>query len=230
MVRDLDAILFDLGGTLDGSGGWRDRFHRHFVACGLADTFDFDRRVRAFDYAEERTHTGDMTHVGLRDLVRMHVGWQFESLGAAESNAAATITDRFVREVEDACAASRRLLAALRTDGYCLGVVSNGCGNVAALCAEYGFAPMLAVIVDSHVFGRAKPEPAIFRHALDKIGAEPSRTAFVGDALDRDIEPAKALGMRTFWVSDGRRAMSPAIDVVLDRLSDLPSRLGQAVR
>jgi HAD superfamily hydrolase (TIGR01549 family) len=235
MIPGLDAVLFDLGGTLDGPGGWRDRFHRQFTACGLGETFAHDRRVRAFDYAEDRSHArADMASVGLRDLVRLHVEWQFESLGAvAGTEAAATIVERFVREVEAACDASRQVLAALREDGYRLGVVSNGCGNVAVLCEEYGFAPMLSVVVDSQVFGRAKPDRTIFLHALAQLGADPSRAAFVGDSLDRDMEPAKALGLRTFWLADAhRRTQVPpgVVDVALDRIEDLPKHLGQAVR
>ncbi|HEV3141921.1 MAG TPA: hypothetical protein VGY57_15455, partial [Vicinamibacterales bacterium] len=94
MIRELDTVLFDLGGTLDGRGGWRDRFHRHFADCGLGGAFAFERRVRAFDYAEEQSHAkGDMSRVGLRELVRLHVGWQFESLGASGSDAADAIVD-----------------------------------------------------------------------------------------------------------------------------------------
>jgi HAD superfamily hydrolase (TIGR01509 family) len=229
VTPELDAILFDLGGTLDGPGGWRDRFHRQFEACGLADRFGFEARVRAFDYAEERSHTDrGMARAGLRDLVRMHVGWQLESLGAAGSTASSAIVDAFVRDVESACADSRAVLTALAGDGFRLGVVSNGCGNVATLCDEYGFGSLLSVVVDSHVFGRAKPDPAIFRHAIASLAVAPSRAAFVGDSLDRDIEPAKALGLRTFWLADVRRAplkVSPSVDVVLARVADLPAHL-----
>jgi HAD superfamily hydrolase (TIGR01509 family) len=221
-----DAILFDLGGTLDGPGGWRDRFHHQFEAAGVADKFPFAARVRAFDYAEERSHAAaGMASAGLRDLVRMHVGWQFESLGAAGSAAAAVIADRFVRDAEAACAVSREVLRALAGDGFPLGVVSNGCGNVATLCAEYGFAPLLSVVVDSHAFGRAKPDPEIFLHATSRLNVTAARAAFVGDSLDRDIAPAKALGMRTFWLADAGRAATPDVDVALKRLADLPGAL-----
>jgi FMN phosphatase YigB (HAD superfamily) len=226
VTPELDAILFDLGGTLDGRGGWRDRFHRQFEARGLSDAFGFDARVRAFDYAEERSHAApEMARAGLRDHVRMHVEWQFDALGAAGSAACAGIVDGFVRDVEAACMESRAVLTSLANDGFRLGVVSNGCGNVATLCAEYGFTPLLSVVVDSHVFGCAKPDPAIFRYAIARIGAPASRSAFVGDSLDRDIEPAKALGLRTFWVSDGRRRPTRDVDVVLARVADLPAHL-----
>jgi len=166
-----------------------------------------------------------MTTVGLRELVRMHVAAQFESLGGARPEAETAIVDRFVADVEQACAVSRDVLSALVRRGYRLGVVSNGFGNVAALCDEYGFSPFLSVVVDSQILGCAKPDPAIFRHALARLGADPARTAFVGDAIDRDIEPAKALGLHTVWVSDGRTSTSPAIDVAIHSIAELPGRL-----
>ena len=220
-----DAILLDLGGTLDGRGGWRDRFHRLFAACGCADVYPFDSRVRAFDYAEERSHAEGMAHVGLRDLGRMHVGWQFEALGSDRQDVAARIVDRFVAEVGDACAVSRGVLDGLVRRGYRLGIVSNGCGNVAALCDEYGFAPFLSAVVDSHCVGCAKPNPAIFRLALDRLRADAAQAVFVGDSLDRDIEPAKALGLRTVWVAGGRRSASPAIDITIHSIAELPGRV-----
>jgi FMN phosphatase YigB (HAD superfamily) len=87
---------------------------------------------------------------------------------------------------------------------------------------------MLSAVVDSHCFGISKPDPAIFRHALTLLGTEPERAAFVGDSLDRDIEPAKRLGMMTIWIATGspRDSQHAALaDVVIDSIADIPSRL-----
>src|SRR5207302_286895 len=68
----------------------------------------------------------------------------------------------FVSGVRDAAAANASLLRELRTSGLRLGVVSNGCGNVAVLCDDLGYSPYLSVVVDSHRVGVSKPDPAIF--------------------------------------------------------------------
>lgn len=230
-MRGLDAILFDLGGTLDGVGGWRDRFHRLFAECGLTALYDEDRRSRAFDHAEAMAKaTPEMASAPLADMVRRHVGWQFDALGARDRRQADVVVDSFIRGVERGCAISRGVLATLSDQGYRLGVVSNGCGNAALLCDEYGFGPFVGIVVDSHCVGCAKPAPEIFRRALAQMPADAARTAFVGDSIDRDIEPARALGLRTFWVAHGRRTASPAVDVAIDAIDELPAHLRQTVR
>jgi FMN phosphatase YigB (HAD superfamily) len=47
----------------------------------------------------------------------------------------------------------------------------------------------------------------------------------VGDSLDRDIEPAHALGMRTFWIANRRPGARAAADVVLTSIAALPASL-----
>jgi putative hydrolase of the HAD superfamily len=170
---------------------------------------------------------GEMEEASLRDLVTHHVAWQFESLGVPGQAHVPAIVDRFVRDVEEAAAVNRRVLADLVAQGVILGVVSNACGNAARLCDEYGYASMLSVIVDSHKFGASKPDPSIFRHALKILGVRAERTGFVGDSLICDIEPAKTLGMRTFWIAGPGAHPAPAADAVLGSLADLPASLLQ---
>ena len=226
-MRSLDAILFDLGGTLDGREPWRARFHRLFFEAGVECSDE--ERVRAFDYANQQSKaTPEMADAGLSELLRRDIGWQFESLGIEDPELADRIVERFAAEVAEAAAVNRRVLAQLVEAGIRVGVVTNGCGNAAILCEEYGFLPFLSVLVDSHRFGHAKPDPAIFLHALTALGTPPDRTGFVGDSLDYDIEPAKAIGMRTFWIGGRReRDYRGAADVILGSVTELPAHLFQ---
>ncbi len=45
-----------------------------------------------------------------------------------------------------------------------------------------------------------KPSPLLFRRAIAELGLAPAHILFVGDSLEADILPAKALGMGTAWV------------------------------
>jgi HAD superfamily hydrolase (TIGR01509 family) len=225
-MHRLDAILFDLGGTLDGRGAWRERFERLFIAAGIVRSRD--ERMRAFDYAEQRCHaTEAMGAARLRDHLSSHVAWQFEHLAIDDARAAQHVVDRFVAEVDAASAVNRRMLASLAADGYVLGLVSNACGNAATLCEESGYAQYLSVVIDSHRVGVAKPDPRIFRLALGALDVAPSRAGFVGDSLDRDMRPAKTLGMWTCWVTDtpADPAAAPWVDATVDDVAYLPSRL-----
>jgi len=167
-----------------------------------------------------------MSEASLRVMVANHVAWQFEHLGIADASIADALVDRFVTDVNEAAAINRRVLATLAEQGLRIGVVSNACGNADVLCDELGYAPFLSVVVDSHRLGIAKPDPAIFTHALDRLQVAASRTAMVGDSLDRDIRPAKALGLLTIWVSESSEASERSVpDMTLQSVADLPGRL-----
>ena len=59
------------------------------------------------------------------------------------------------------------------------------------------------VVVASAEAGVAKPDPAIFRMALERAGCTPAQTVMVGDRMDNDVAPAKALGMHSVRVLRG---------------------------
>ena len=67
-----------------------------------------------------------------------------------------------------ACATARRVLARL-SRRHRLGVVSNFYGNLGAVCADAGLTALFDVIADSTAVGWTKPDPRIFRHALDAL-------------------------------------------------------------
>lgn len=64
-----------------------------------------------------------------------------------------------------------------------------------------------------------KPSRLLFERAL--AGVPPNSTVlFVGDSLERDIIPAKTLGLSTAWIAPLGSA-DPAADVVVGSLSEL---------
>jgi HAD superfamily hydrolase (TIGR01509 family) len=92
------------------------------------------------------------------------------------------------------------LLEALRDRGLKLGLVSNAFDPPELLhrdLAQLGIAPRLDAAVFSSEVGRRKPDPLIFEVALQRLGASPERSLFVGDTLATDVAGADALGMHT---------------------------------
>jgi len=221
MIR---AVLFDMGGTLDGEGlHWLDRFVDLYQQAGS----DLPReRVRsAFDAAEARAAADDdITGAGIDVMATRHVGWQLEHLGIADAMLADRLVRSFVAPIRAAAAENRPLLAELAGRGFLLGVVSNGCGNVDVLCRDYGYSTFLSTIVDSRRAGISKPDPRIFELAAARLGVAPADTLVVGDSFDRDMLPARRAGMSTAWLQPaGDPAPDPTVvDVHLRRLADLP--------
>jgi putative hydrolase of the HAD superfamily len=94
-------------------------------------------------------------------------------------------------------------LEALAARGIPMGVVSNASGQIeevllrSGVC-QLGEGPLTAmrVIVDSHLVGVAKPDPAIFDFALPAFeGLDRGRVAFVGDSVTMDVGGALAAGL-----------------------------------
>ncbi|HWT23915.1 MAG TPA: HAD-IA family hydrolase, partial [Solirubrobacteraceae bacterium] len=81
-------------------------------------------------------------------------------------------------------------LAELRAQGFALVVVSNWDASLHDRLAETGLAPLLDGAVASAQLGVAKPDPAIFAHALALAGASASRSWHVGDTPDADVAGA----------------------------------------
>lgn len=84
-----------------------------------------------------------------------------------------------------------------------VGVVSNASGQIEEVLLRSGVCHVgdgphsgVRVIVDSHVVGVAKPDPAIFEPALVHFpGVERERIAYVGDSVTMDIAGARAAGL-----------------------------------
>ena len=86
-------------------------------------------------------------------------------------------------------------VAGLRARGLELAVVSNWDVGLAEHLERIGAASLFSAIVTSAEAGAAKPDPAVFRLALERLGVEPARALHVGDEPE-DEEGARAAGMR----------------------------------
>jgi FMN phosphatase YigB (HAD superfamily) len=65
---------------------------------------------------------------------------------------------------------------------------------------QRGLLKHFGVVAISDELGMRKPDPAIFRWALEQAGTSPSHAVMVGDRRDNDIVPAGMLGMKTLWL------------------------------
>ena len=80
-------------------------------------------------------------------------------------------------------------------------------------------------IAYSDEVGFRKPDGRIFRRALEALGVEPAQALHVGDNPDADVLGAQRAGMRAAHYAFAGAAPSPAADVVVKDLADLPRLL-----
>jgi putative hydrolase of the HAD superfamily len=193
------AILFDFGGTLDSDGEhWLDRFYALYQDLGFR--IPAPEIKRAFYHADGLCSSdAEVVSLGLRPLMTRHVRLQFSALNLADDSKQRKMVESFCSESERVLRRNARLLGRLK-DRYHLGLVSNFYGNVATLCEEAGLTPALDVILDSTLIGMSKPDPGIFRAALERLQLPAEEAVCVGDSFERDVIPARELGMKTIWL------------------------------
>ena len=94
-------------------------------------------------------------------------------------------------------------LAALVDKGYKLGIIANQKIGTAERLESWGLRQYFEVIAASAEIGYAKPDKEIFEKALELAKCTAAESVMVGDRLDNDIIPAKAIRMKTVWVKNG---------------------------
>lgn len=126
------------------------------------------------------------------------------------------------------------VLRTLKARGYCIGIIANQSAGTAERLSAWGLLAHIDLLVASAEEGVSKPDPAIFRIALERAGCRPHEAMMIGDRLDNDIAPAKAVGMRTIWLPQGPaewqlpRCAEEKADAVARRLTQLTGILTNA--
>lgn len=93
------------------------------------------------------------------------------------------------------CPGALETVAELKRRGFRLGVVSNAEGRVAQDLDGAGYRGMFETVVDSCLVGVQKPDPAIFRIALERMGLRADRTVYLGDLPAVDVAGSRAAGL-----------------------------------
>ena len=95
-------------------------------------------------------------------------------------------------------------LALARDRGVRTAVISNSNGSVRAILEHLGLLPSLEFVIDSSAVGVEKPDPRIFRIALERSGLLPDEAIYIGDIYSVDVLGARAAGMRAVLLDPGR--------------------------
>jgi putative hydrolase of the HAD superfamily len=115
----------------------------------------------------------------------------------------------------------------LRDAGISLGVISNFEEWLERLLETLGVTDYFPVRVISGVEGVEKPDPEIFRIALERAGVAAEESVYVGDHPFFDIEAAEEVGMVAVLI-DRRGRYPNAEGIRITSLEDLPAAVGIA--
>jgi putative hydrolase of the HAD superfamily len=127
---------------------------------------------------------------------------------------------------------SKEGLDALAATGVTLAIVSNSDGTLEERLRAEGICQVgpgtgvpMAIVIDSDAVGVAKPDPAIFRIALEATGVAPDRALHIGDTVGADVDGALAAGVRPVhldpygFCSDDSHAHAPDLATIAAALT-----------
>lgn len=116
-------------------------------------------------------------------------------------------------------------LERLRKTRLTLGLISNFEEWLEQLLESLEVHHYFDVTVISGIEGVEKPDPEIFRIALDRAAVAPERAVYVGDNPVFDVEAARGAGLVPVLID--RRGRHPETDAVrITSLEDLPAAIG----
>ena len=110
---------------------------------------------------------------------------------------------------------------------YRMSVVSNANGTVRDKLERVGLAGYFETILDSHEEGIEKPDPRIFRRAMERTGARPESSLYIGDFYHIDVVGARAAGMEAVLLDPAGNHADKDVRR-LPTLGGLPGLLGHS--
>ena len=207
-----EAVVFDFGGVFTQSPFEAVRLHGDELGADpevvLAVLFgDYDQDT---DHPWHRLERGEIALSAARSEINelaVARGLEFDPFGAfAKFGTGGHMADAMVERTRK-----------LRSDGFRTALVTN---NV----REFGdgwrsLVPvddLFEVVIDSSHAGVRKPDPRIFRLALDALDVTPEQSLFLDD-FPGNVAAAVALGMRGILVGSDRLAAIAELDQLLGR-------------
>ena len=244
---NIEAIVFDLGGTLIEYSGPYDNWP-DLETPGFTAAYDF--------FSQDGLTMPDFEQFRDTGFALLPIRWQMATSGeknlrlvdlladvlaACETNVPGTAVLQEAAGLyqEAICSQAAPLegaqetLAQLNGQGYRIGLISNtmftGAVHKVDL-ARFGLDSYFETMLFSADVNRWKPSPGAFLQVLSVLGTDPSAAVFVGDDPVHDIIGGKRLGMYTIHICSSQRfpdrdGVQP--DATIDGLSELPPLLAQ---
>lgn len=214
------AVFFDFGGTLvsplrDGYPVFEDVMRSRGVRL---DRPSYERAEAAvggslgsflYEYLGKSPGFWDTYHARV-----------LEYLGVVEE------TNELVQVLHDAFTSPRwhrpypettEVLDTIARRGVPMHVVSNNTELLPETLARLGWSGHFATVTFSQEAGVEKPDPRVFRLALDRAGRSPEEVVHVGDSWEADVVGARSAGIPAVWVD--REGRDPGREV--RRVTDL---------
>lgn len=235
-MKPVRAIFFDLDNTLvDDDAAFRRSLirvcvdlaagHAGLDAGRLATTYEELGNAYWTSRRLNQTESLQSLRLSLWQQTLAACGRPEPDIVVAACDAYSRYRDGDVSAYPDAAPLLDALAGKLR-----LAVITNGWRDVQQDKLRLsGLERYFELVVASGDVGVAKPEAAIFRHALEKLGVAPAEAWHIGDSLEADVAGAKGVGVGAAWLN--RRGLvrgdeDAEPDIEVRSLAELAARLG----
>jgi putative hydrolase of the HAD superfamily len=211
VALELRAVIFDYGRVLTGPpdpAAYAELLRITGLSADRLDQFYWKDR-NAYD-------EGKLTGLGFWRQIAHDEGLKLTESEIAELN----LWDARMWTRGDPAMLAWQL--AVKQRGLLTAIVSNMGDSVHEhMVRELPWLSRFDVLVWSYQLGVAKPDPAIYRYALEKLGTRPAETLFVDDKAE-NVDAAIALGMKGLIFSTVEKLRADLINSGLSRELALP--------
>ena len=198
--RAVDTVIFDLGGVIMANGGPRD-FTRRYP--------DHDPKVVAeivmgphhldTDHQWHRVERGEITLAECRAITKKMLDEAGIVATVAPPSPAPGQAGVFNFALSTPMVG---LVHDLKENGFRIGILTNNVREFREMWWPLmDFEEVFDTIVDSHEVAMRKPNPEIYHLTMNRLGAEPARTAFLDD-LQANVDAANSVGMHGILVEE----------------------------
>ena len=236
MTNHIEAVLFDMGGTLRSSvkkdeslrlgpvGEIIDLLNADIAPDGLASLLS----KRSWAYV----HWARETLIELNER-ELWTKWMLPDWPVDQISELAIPLNQLWRKATGeriVFPESKEVVLKLFRRGYRLRLVSNTISSLETpqLLAELELTGCFETVILSCVVGMRKPDPAIMLEAARRMGIKTENCAYVGDRLNRDVEASRKAGFSTVVIRRNEnfkkhQAKYPDLiaDHYIDNLKDL---------
>jgi FMN phosphatase YigB (HAD superfamily)/sugar phosphate isomerase/epimerase len=239
MFNGIEVILFDMGGTLRGFHE-RDINDMEKILQEILDLLKSDLPVKKLgellaDRSKAYSLWAGKTFIELNEQ-DYWTQWMLPDFPTEVVSKFAIQFNRIWRRTLGTRLVfpeTKEVITQLFRNGYRIGLVSNTTtsAEVPEILKELEIRGMIETVILSCNVGVRKPDPRILLLATERLGVLPSRCAYIGDRLDRDVAVtrnagfAKAVILRNEIYEEKKKYNDPDLqpDAYIDNLSELLS-------
>jgi putative hydrolase of the HAD superfamily len=128
------------------------------------------------------------------------------------------------------------ILAALKASQFKLGLISDCTYEAPAIWKDTSLSPMFDTTVFSCLVGMRKPDPRIYRVALEQLSVSAAECIYIGDGSSRELTGARAVGLRAVLLRIPTESGPDVYRIdqedwqgeVIESLEEVPNLLGPA--